>query len=66
MGKDARLSVKDINERSTDTEVLHVQDKLVRDMIDSHISPDIASKIAWDRIRDRTGKDHKQARVKSP
>lgn len=66
MSKETRLNIKDINDRSTDTEVLHVQDKLVRERIDAGMNPATASKLTWREIRERTGRYHKQAKVQSP
>ena len=54
------IRIRDINDRSTSTEVLHVVEAEVHRRLNSGQSHSAAAKDVWDRVRDRTGKEFKQ------
>ena len=59
-----RLSIKDINEHSSVTEIIHVQDALVQRAVDEGKQPGRAAQEAHERIKDRTGRAYdKQFKV---
>jgi len=61
----SRESIKDIKRDSSITEVLRVQDKLVKERIDNGMSPKDAAQRTIKEIQDRTGKSHdKQFKVR--
>ncbi len=56
---------RDINDHSsTEIEVNKVVDAQVIKRLKNGMPADKAAKEVWDRVRDRTGKDHRQAHVK--